>query len=94
MYYVYIMSNWNDKVIYIGATSNLEKRVYQHKNKTMEGFTKKYNVNKLVYFEDTTNVKEALEREKQLKKWSRQKKNDLINSMNPNWNDLSNDWYK
>ncbi|MBQ8603419.1 MAG: GIY-YIG nuclease family protein [Oscillospiraceae bacterium] len=94
MYYVYIMSNWNDKVIYIGVTGNLEKRVYQHKNKTMEGFTKKYNVNKLVYFEDTTDVKAALEREKQLKKWSRQKKNDLINSMNPTWADLSNEWYR
>lgn len=93
MYYVYIMSNWNDKVIYIGVTGNLEKRVYQHKNKIIEGFTKRYNINKLVYFEDTKDVKEALEREKQLKKWSRQKKNDLINSMNPTWSDLSSEWY-
>ena len=93
MYYVYIMTNKYNSVVYTGMTNNLEKRIYQHKNKIIDGFTKRYNVNKLVYFEDTKDVKEALEREKQLKKWSRQKKNDLINSMNPTWADLSSEWY-
>ena len=93
MYYVYIMTNKYNSVVYTGMTNNLEKRIYQHKNKIIDGFTKRYNINKLVYFEDTKDVKEALEREKQLKKWSRQKKNDLINSMNPTWADLSSEWY-
>ena len=57
MYYVYIMSNWNNKVVYIGFTNNLERRVYEHKNKLIDGFTKKYNVNKLVYFEQTSDVR-------------------------------------
>ena len=94
MYYVYILSNWNNQVLYIGVTNNLERRLYEHKNKLTEGFTKKYNLNKLVYFEETTDVKAALEREKQLKGWKREKKNILINSLNPDWNDLSSSWYK
>ena len=94
MYYVYILSNWNNQVLYIGVTNNLERRLYEHKNKLIEGFTKKYNLNKLVYFEETTDVKSALEREKQLKGWKREKKNILINSLNPDWNDLSSRWYK
>ena len=94
MYCVYIMSNWNNKVVYIGITNNLERRVYEHKNKMIDGFTKKYNINKLVYFEQTNDVNSAIEREKQLKSWRREKKNVLINSINPNWNDLSEDWYK
>ena len=64
MYYVYIMSNWNNNVVYIGFTNNLERRVFEHKNKITDGFTKKYNVNRLVYFEHTTDVKTAIEREK------------------------------
>ena len=64
MYYVYILANWNNKVLYVGITNNLERRIYEHKNKLIEGFTKKYNVNKLVYFETTSDVKSAIEREK------------------------------
>ena len=87
-YYIYILSNWNDKVIYIGVTNNLKRRVYEHKNEVIDGFTKKYHVHKLVYYETTTDVKAALEREKQLKGWRREKKNSLVTDMNPNWKDL------
>lgn len=89
MYYVYILSNWDDSVLYIGVTSNLPKRLYEHKNGLVEGFTEKYNVHKLVYFESTTDAYCAIEREKQLKKWRREKKNHLIAMQNPQWNDLS-----
>ena len=89
MYYVYILSNWDDSVLYIGVTSNLPRRLYEHKHGLAEGFTKKYNVHKLVYFESTTNAYSAIEREKQLKKWRREKKNNLIISQNPLWKDLS-----
>ena len=91
-YYVYMLSNWNNKVLYIGVTNNLQKRVYEHKHHLVEGFTDKYNVTKLVYFEETSDVHAAIEREKQLKKWRREKKNQLIESMNPHWNDLSEGW--
>ena len=87
-YYIYILSNWNDKVIYIGVTNNLKRRVYEHKNEIIDGFTKKYHVHKLVYYETTTEVKAALEREKQLKGWKREKKDSLVTDMNPNWKDL------
>ena len=87
VYCVYILASFN-KVLYIGVTSNLKNRVWQHKNKEVEGFTKKYNVDKLVYFEQTENVWSALEREKQLKKWRREKKIYLIEKENPNWRDL------
>ena len=66
-YYVYILTNWNDKVMYIGMTNDLQRRLYEHKNELIEGFTKRYKVHKLVYFEETTDVKAAIEREKQLK---------------------------
>lgn len=89
MYYVYILSNWDDSVLYIGVTSNLPRRLYEHKHGLAEGFTKKYNVHKLVYFESTTDAYSAIEREKQLKKWRREKKNNLIISQNPLWKDLS-----
>lgn len=92
MYYVYILSNWNDSVLYIGVTGNLPRRLYEHKNGLVEGFTKKYHVHKLVYFEDTNDVYSAISREKQLKKWNRSKKNVLISRMNPQWKDLSEDW--
>jgi putative endonuclease len=87
-YYVYLLTNWNNKVMYVGVTSNLERRVYEHKNKLVEGFTEKYNVNKLVYFETTNDVMAAIEREKQIKKWRREKKNQLVIGMNPEWKDL------
>ena len=92
MYYVYILTNWDDSVIYIGVTGNLERRLYEHKNKLADGFTKKYNVNKLVYFESTSDVYSALSREKQLKKWTRVKKNQLVETLNPEWKDLSLSW--
>ena len=92
MYFVYILSNWNDSVLYIGVTSNLPRRLYEHKHHLVDGFTNKYNVEKLVYFEETTDVYAALEREKQLKKWRREKKNALISQRNPQWIDLSTTW--
>ena len=66
-YYVYLITNWNNKVLYIGVTSNLERRIYQHKNKSMRGFTEKYNINKLVYFEQTNSIESAITREKEIK---------------------------
>ncbi|WP_055078737.1 GIY-YIG nuclease family protein [Lagierella massiliensis] len=90
-YYIYIMANKTNKTIYIGVTSNLIKRVWEHKNKLVDGFTKHYNVNKLVYYEETTDVNSAIAREKQLKGWNRAKKNKLIDSINPNWKDLYDD---
>ncbi len=88
-YYIYILTNWNNKVLYIGMTNNIERRIYEHKNKLIEGFTKKYNLNKMVYYEQYSDVNEAIRREKELKKWRREKKNKLIESMNPLWKDLS-----
>ncbi len=88
-YYVYIITNWNNNVLYIGVTSNIEKRIYEHKNKMIDGFTKKYNVNKLVYYEIYDDVNNAIKREKQLKKIKRDKKIELIENMNPEWMDLS-----
>ena len=93
-YYVYIIANWNNKVLYIGMTNNLERRLYEHQHKLVAGFSATYNVNKLVYFETTNDVISALEREKQLKKWRREKKNNLIEAMNPSWLDLSLEWHE
>ena len=92
MYYVYILSNWCDSVLYIGITSNLPRRLYEHKNHLVDSFSSKYNTHKLVYFETTSDVYSALSREKQLKKWRREKKNALIESVNPKWEDLSSHW--
>ena len=88
-YYVYLLTNKNDKVMYIGVTNNLERRVHEHKTKMDTGFTAKYNVNKLVYFEETNDVLGAIAREKEIKKWRREKKNNLVVSVNPEWKDLS-----
>lgn len=85
---VYIITNKDNKVLYIGVTGNLKRRIIEHKNKVIRGFTEKYNCNKLVYFEQTENVMSALEREKQLKRWHRKWKINLINSFNPSWKDL------
>ena len=87
-YYVYIMTNKNNTVLYTGVTNNLEKRAYQHKGKLVSGFTKQYNINKLVYYEVSENVYYAVSREKQLKGGSRQKKAGLVNSINKKWRDL------
>jgi len=90
--YIYILTNKYNKVLYTGVTSNLFKRIFEHQNKIYKSsFSSKYNLNKLVYFETFTNIEEAIAREKQIKGGSRQKKIDLINSFNPNWNDLSED---
>ena len=87
-YYIYIMTN-KSKTLYIGITNNLSHRVYEHKQKLAKGFTEKYNIGQLVYYEITTDVKSALTREKQLKRWRREKKIGLIKSLNPGWKDLS-----
>jgi len=88
-YYVYILTNKSNKVLYIGVTNDLERRMYEHKNKMIDGFTKKYNLTKLVYFEATTNINSAIEREKQLKNRHRDWKINLIKESNPEWRDLS-----
>lgn len=88
-YFVYILTNKTNKVLYVGVTNNLEKRVFEHKNNISEkSFTATYNVHKLVYFEETSDINSALNREKQIKAGSRQKKLDLINKVNPEWKDL------
>ena len=92
MYFVYILTNWNNKVMYVGVTNNLERRLYEHKNKLADGFTKKYNINKLVYFDSTTDIKSAITREKQIKGWNRKKKNELVETLNPSWVDLLESW--
>ncbi len=87
-YCVYLMTNKNHTVIYTGVTNNLKRRIYEHKQGDGGKFTAKYNITKLVYYEVGNSIKEAIEREKQIKAGSRQKKIDLINSLNPEWNDL------
>ena len=88
-YYVYILTNKNNTTLYVGVTNDLVRRVYEHKNKLVEGFTKRYNLNKLVYFEQTSDVVSALEREKRLKAGSRKKKIELVEKENSEWLDLS-----
>jgi len=90
--FVYLLTNKNNTVIYIGITSNLVKRIFEHKTKKNKGFTYKYNCDKLIYFEEFSSINDAILREKQLKSGNRNKKENLINSMNPNWADLSQDW--
>ena len=87
-YYVYIMTNYS-KTLYVGVTSDLAKRVYEHRNKLADGFTRKYNITRLVHYEDTNDVMAAIQREKQIKGWLREKKIALIESMNSDWKDLS-----
>ena len=89
---VYIMTNYSETSLYIGVTSNLPKRVWEHKNKVVKGFTEKYNVDKLVYYETTDSIESAIKREKQLKNWHRQWKLNLIKEKNPEFKDLSLDW--
>jgi putative endonuclease len=91
-YYVYIMTN-KSRTLYTGVTNNLERRVYEHKNKLVPGFTSKYNITMLAYYEETNDVQVALAREKQIKGWLRSKKIVLIESLNPQWKDLSLEWY-
>ncbi len=86
--YVYILASQKNGSLYIGVTSNLSKRVWEHKNKMFKGFTDKYNINKLVYYIVFEDIREAIKREKQIKKWNRSWKLRVIEEMNPNWNDL------
>jgi putative endonuclease len=92
-YYVYVLTNKNNNVMYIGVTNNLERRVYEHKMKQVPGFTEKYNVNRLVYFEETQDVRIAIAREIEMKKWRREKKNQLVVTANAEWKDLSEGWF-
>lgn len=87
-YYVYIITNHTNTTLYVGVTNNIVRRANEHKYKIQNGFSGKYNLYKLVYMEETVSIKDALRREKQLKHWSRQKKEQLINTINPQWNDL------
>lgn len=92
-YYVYMMTN-RSKTLYTGVTNDLYRRVYEHKQKLIPGFTQKYNINRLVYYQATSDVREAIAREKQIKGWLRAKKITLIESVNPQWRDLSVDWFE
>ena len=92
-YFVYMITNKYNTVVYIGVTNDLERRVYEHKHKISKGFTSKYNCNKLVWYEESNDIDFAISREKQLKNWHRNWKNDLINKNNPAWKDLSDGWY-
>ncbi len=93
-YYVYILASKRNGTLYIGVTNDLIKRVWQHKNKLIDGFTKKYGVDKLVYYEATPDVESAITREKQMKNWHREWKVNLIQSKNPQWRDLYEDIIK
>ena len=92
-YYVYIMTN-RSRTLYTGVTNNLERRVYEHKRRLVDGFTKKYNLTRLAYYEESSDILAAIRREKQIKGWLRSKKIDLIESVNPQWRDLSNGWFE
>ncbi|NHZ87083.1 MAG: GIY-YIG nuclease family protein [Planctomycetia bacterium] len=92
-YYVYILASKRNGTLYTGVTNNLERRVYEHKNKLVKGFTKKYNVHKLVYYEETNEVNAALLYEKRIKKWNRAWKIRLIEKDNPEWKDLAEHWF-
>lgn len=86
--YIYLLTNKHHNVLYTGVTSDLIRRIYEHKAKIAKGFTHKYNVDQLVYYEECDNIVLAIEREKKIKGWSRKKKNDLVNALNPRWDDL------
>ena len=90
-YFIYIMSSFSG-VLYIGVTNNLKRRVYEHKQELVEGFSKKYKCKKLVYFEEYKDINQAIAREKQLKNWNRKKKDRLIIKLNPDFKDLSDSW--
>ncbi len=92
-YYVYILSSKRNGTLYIGVTNDLERRLYEHRNNLIEGFTNKYNVHHLVYYEDVNDIQSALQREKQLKRWTRKWKIELIEKVNPEWRDLAEDYF-
>jgi putative endonuclease len=91
-YYIYLATN-KSGTLYTGVTNDLMRRMYEHKNKLVPGFTKKYNIQYLVYYESTSSIYSAIQREKQIKGWLRSKKIALINSINPEWKDLTEEWY-
>ncbi len=92
-YYVYILASQRNGTLYIGMTNDLQRRVFEHKTGVIKGFTQKYGVAMLIYFEEFQQVEQAIERENNLKKWKRAWKLKLIEKENPNWNDLAKDWY-
>ena len=91
MYYVYILANRYNTVLYVGVTNNLVRRIYEHKQNMVEGFSKKYHLHKLVYYEQIQDIGRAIEREKQLKTWHRDWKKRLVETINKDWNDLYKD---
>ncbi|MBR2904156.1 MAG: GIY-YIG nuclease family protein [Clostridia bacterium] len=93
MYYVYILVNKTNKVMYVGVTNDLQRRLYEHKNELVDGFTKRYHVHKLVYYESYNGAKEAIAREKQIKGFLRARKNRLVEALNPSWEDLSGELF-
>jgi putative endonuclease len=93
IYYVYLLASRKNGTLYTGVSNDLYRRIYQHKNKEVKGFTQKYTVNILVHFEETDDIAVAIAREKQIKGWLRKKKIELIEKTNPEWNDLSKEWY-
>jgi len=92
-FYVYLLAS-KSRRLYVGVTNNLERRLFEHRAKLLDGFTKQYNIDRLVYFEQTSDILSAIAREKQIKSWNRNKKIALIESANPAWEDLSAEWYK
>jgi putative endonuclease len=91
-YWVYIMTG-RTRTLYVGVTNDIQRRDYEHKNKLVPGFTSKYRLDRLVYFEQHADIREAIDREKQIKSWRREKKETLIDDLNPKWRDLSLDWH-
>lgn len=94
MNYIYILTNSTNTVLYIGVTNDLKRRIYEHKNELIDGFTKKYHIHKLIYYEAYSSIKTAIAREKQLKCWMRAKKIKLIETQNPDWIDLSEELWR
>ena len=92
-YWLYMITNRWHNVLYTGVTNSLERRIWEHKNGAVPGFAKQYNCHNLVYYEEYGEIEQAIAREKQIKGWSRSKKNELIRRLNPDWRDLAEDWY-
>lgn len=92
MYYVYILANKNNSVLYVGVTNNIQRRILEHKGRINKGFTYRYNIDKLVYYEVHGYINDAILREKRIKKWNRKWKEELIEEHNKDWNDLSLEW--
>ncbi len=91
-YYVYILTTRYNKLLYIWVTNNVQRRLYEHKNKLIDGFTKRYNIDKLIYYEEYSDIKDAIAREKQLKWRTRKKKDEIVKKTNPTYDDISNNW--